>query len=122
MNKTRLSLFYLAAYLLGGGAGFTFVPQTMLRLFASNRTYDDAMVRLAGLLLLGLGIFVARVIQLRAEALYSATLAVRSVILPGLITMYLMYDDPLMAVLSAIVGAGFLFTLAAYVWDRRERS
>ena len=32
MHKTRLSLFYLAGYLLIGGIGFLIVPQKMLKL------------------------------------------------------------------------------------------
>jgi hypothetical protein len=49
MEKTRLSLYYLASYLIGGDIDFLAVPQIILDPFFSNGTYDDAMVRLVGL-------------------------------------------------------------------------
>jgi uncharacterized protein YjeT (DUF2065 family) len=120
MNRIRLSLFYLASYLLGGGIGFLAVPRTMLRLFLSNGQYSDVMVRLVGLLLLGLGIVVVEIIRQRVAQLYPTTLIIRAVILVGLLSLYFGYGDPLMLVLFAIVGIGFAMSLTCLVLDRDE--
>ena len=118
MNKTRISLVYVAGYLLVGGIGFLFVPQKTLELFLSNGEYSDAMVRFVGLLLLSLGVLVVQVIRLRLHALYPTTLVVRAIILLGLLFFYVIYRDPLMLVLLGIVGIGFAFTMTCYVLDR----
>ncbi len=120
MHKTRLSLFYLAGYLLIGGIGFLIVPQRMLELFLSNGEYADVMVRFVGLLLLALGVMVVQIIRLRAIQLYPATLVVRTIILVGLLIFFVVYRDPMMMVLLAIVGIGFALTLTCLLLDRRS--
>ena len=120
MHKTRLSLFYLAGYLLIGGIGFLIVPQRMLELFLSNGEYADVMVRFVGLLLLALGVMVVQIIRLRAIQLYPATLVVRTIILVGLLIFFVVYRDPMMMVLLAIVGIGFALTLTCLMLDRRS--
>jgi uncharacterized protein YjeT (DUF2065 family) len=120
MTKTRLSLYYLASYLIGGGVGFLAAPQIGLDLFLSNGTYDDSMVRLVGLLLLSLGILIAQIIRLRLYQLYSTTLIVRAIILIVLAGLYVTSEDPLMLTLFGIVGIGFVFTLVSYMMDRNS--
>lgn len=120
MHKTRLSLFYLAGYLLIGGIGFLIVPQRMLKLFLSNGDYSDVMVRFVGLLLIALGVMVVQIIRLRAIQLYPATLVVRTIILVGLLIFFVVYRDPMMMVLLAIVGVGFALTLTCLMLDRRS--
>lgn len=121
MHKTRLSLYYLTGYLLTGGLGFLLLPQTMLELFQSNGTYSDLMVRMTGLMLLCIGIIITQFIRHNVVDLYGTTLFVRSVILFALFIFYMLYEDPLMIVLMAIVGFGFVLTLACFVLDRRGR-
>lgn len=118
MDRTRRSLLYPATYLLAGGAGFALFPSQTLTLCLAAGDYADAMARLVGLLLLGLGVLVVQVIRTRAEAMYSASLVARGVILAGLLVLMFAYRDPLMLVLFAIVGVGWLFTLASLVRDR----
>jgi uncharacterized protein YjeT (DUF2065 family) len=122
MKKTRLSLFYLAGYLLFGGLGFLFFPQTILTIFLSNGTYSDLMVRFTGILLLSIGIIVVQLIRYRAEELYKTTLIVRTMILLALSLFYFMYKDPLMIVLSVIVGFGYIFTLTSYMLDQKSKT
>ena len=120
MHKTRLSLFYLAGYLLIGGIGFLIVPRTMLKLFISNGDYSDLMVRFVGLLLIALGALVVQIIRVRALQMYPATLIVRTIILVGLLIFFVVYRDPMMMVLLAIVGIGFALTLTCLLLDRRS--
>jgi uncharacterized protein YjeT (DUF2065 family) len=77
MTKTRLSLFYLAGYLLPSGLGLLLAPRLTAKLLLSNAEYDTIMLRLAGMFLLGLGIIVVQLIRLRIEVLYSTTLVDR---------------------------------------------
>ena len=51
MDRTRLSLFYLATYLPVAGLALLLVPDVAMKLLLSNRTYDDVFPRLAGALL-----------------------------------------------------------------------
>ena len=120
MKRTRLSLYYVAAYLLSGGAGFLFAPDLSLRLFLSTGHYSEVMVRFAGVLLLALGILVVQIVRHRAERLYATTLVVRTIILAALASFYGSTGDPLMLVLLGIVGTGFLITLTCYRLDLRR--
>ncbi len=119
MNKTRLSLYYLATYLSLGGIGFMLMPQTALTLLFSNGNYSDIIVRLNGVFLLSLGIFIIQLIRHRVNELYGTTLIVRTIILIALAALYFVYRDPLMISLLVIVGLGFVFTLASYILDHK---
>ncbi len=119
MNKTRLSLYYLATYLTVGGIGFMLLPQTMLTLFFSNGTYSHIMVRFNGVLLLSIGIFVIQLIRHQVSELYGTTLIVRTIILIALVALYFISRDPLMISLLVIVGLGFALTLTSYILDRK---
>ena len=68
MEKTRLSFFYLVFYLVGGGLGFAADPQMALGLFGSTGEYAEPMVRLAGVLMLGLGAMVVQLIRYTPKA------------------------------------------------------
>ena len=118
MRTTRLSLFYLAGYLLPTGLALTVFPQWTLRLLRAEGNYGDVMPRFLGILLLALGIIVAHIIWARAEAVYAATLAARVVILSGLIFLYWQTRDPFFVVVMGVVGLGFLLTLGSYLSDR----
>jgi uncharacterized protein YjeT (DUF2065 family) len=120
MKKTRLSLFYLAGYLSVGGIGFLFFPKVTLTLFFSNGNYSDVMVRIMGVFLLSLALIVIQIIRHRATFLYPTTLVVRALILSSFTLFYILYRDPMLLVLLAIVGIGFLMTLTSYLLDRRN--
>lgn len=119
MTKTRISLFYLASYLLIGGTGFFIFPRPMLRMFLSQGNYSDVMLQLIGLFMISLGIIIVQIIRHRIEQLCATTLLVRSIILISLPAFYFMYKDPLMLVLFGIVGLGFLLTVTSYLIDKK---
>ena len=120
MERTRKSLFYVVFYLLQGGLAFLLAPAHALALFGSTGDYREAPVRFVGVLLLTLGFVVFQLVRLRAEPMYGATLAARTLILPGLAALYLAYGDPLFAALCGIVGFGYALTWACYLRDRRD--
>ncbi|MFQ6021777.1 MAG: hypothetical protein ACE5NW_03560 [Acidiferrobacterales bacterium] len=119
MSKTRLSLFYLATYLSIGGIGFLALPKMMLSLLLSNGDYSNLMLRMLGMLLLGLGITVVQIIRHRATALYETTLIIRVLFLALFTLFYFVYEDPMLLVLLAIVGLGFVLTLTGHMLDRK---
>ena len=88
----------------------------------SNGDYgSDVFPRVAGLLLLGIGIIVAQIIRLKAEVLYSTTLMLRFVFLVGFLGFYFYTRDPLFLVVLGVVGLGVLLTGTSYWLDRSER-
>jgi uncharacterized protein YjeT (DUF2065 family) len=122
MQRTRLSLFYLAGYLLIGGIGFLVFPQLSLKLLLSNGSYPDLMVRLVGMFMMGLGLVVVQFIRLRADDQYPGTLVLRTIFLPILGWMYWTYKDPMLLVLIGIVAFGYVLTMTCFLWDRATAS
>ena len=120
MNRTHVSLYYLCTYLLAGGLVLLFFPAFGLKLFLATGDYGGVFPRVAGMLLVGLGMIVVAIIRTRAEALYPATLVVRAFFLVCFAAFYAVYRDPLFLVLFAIVGFGVLLTLTSYLLDRRR--
>ena len=118
MNRTRLSLLYLASYLTLIGLGLLFLPDKTLWLLQSNGEYGNIFPRLVGMLMSGLGMSVFGMFRLRVPELYPPTLFIRVYFLVCLAAFYAMSMDPLFLVLIVIVGVGFLWTLSAYLLDR----
>jgi len=112
MNRTRLSLYYLAGYLLVIGVGLLLVPDGTLRLLRSNGHYGESFPRLGGMLMSGLGLNIAGIIRARAQALYPATLAVRAYFVVCLVSFYGFARDPFFMVLLGVVVVGMTLTLS----------
>lgn len=121
VQRTRLSFFYLAAYLLGAGVALIFAPSLALSLLFSNGHYGDVMPRLLGVVLFALGVVIVQIIRYRVEVLYTTTLLVRSVIVVVLAGLFIYSHDPLFISLIVVVGLGMLLTGASYLTDRRQR-
>ena len=122
MKRTHLSLYYLAGYLLPAGTLLLLVPDVATKLLLSNRTYDDAPFRLAGVLLIGLGILVVQMIRHRLAVLYPTTILIRLLISATLIWLYLRTNDPFFLVVLLVVVIGIGLTGASFVLDRRRAS
>jgi uncharacterized protein YjeT (DUF2065 family) len=117
----RLSLFYLAGYLILGGLAMGVDPKLAMQLLFAEGDYGDVFPRLVGLLLLALGILVVWIIAVRAERMYPGTLVARIVILTGLAGLYFLSLDPFFVSLFVIVLIGFLLTFSCYMMDRARR-
>ena len=102
MRRTHLSLFYLVGYVLPAGILLLTVPTFATELLRSNQVYDEAPLRLAGLVLIALGMLIAQIIRLHVEVLYTTTLAVRSVLSLGLLWLFLSTGNPFFAVVLVI--------------------
>ena len=120
MNRTRLSLYYLAGYLLVGGVALLLAPRETLRFLLSNGDYGDVFPRLAGMLASGLGLSILGIIRAPSEAQYPSTLIVRAYFIICLAAFYWMSRDPLFLVVLGVVAAGFVLTFTAYLTDRKR--
>ena len=120
MNLTRLSLFYLATYLPIAGLALLFVPDFATKLLLSNQTYEDTFQRLAGAVLLALGVLIIQIVRLRVEVLYPWTVVVRIGLLAAFVWLYARTSDPFFVVLFVIVGFGVVMTAAGYYLDRKR--
>jgi uncharacterized protein YjeT (DUF2065 family) len=101
MIRTRLSLFYLAGYLIPAGLLLLFAPTFALRLLLSNGEYGDVFPRMAGMLLIGIGVLVVQIIRLRLEMLYTTTLVIRTFFCACFIVFYVISQDP---IFSCVTG------------------
>jgi hypothetical protein len=119
MGKTRLSLYYVATYLLLTGISLVAAPKQALSLLGAERTYDLIFVRSNGAFMIALGTLVAQIIRHRVEVLYATTLVVRVMFLSVFAWLYALTEDRLFIVILGVVGFGFLLTFACYVADRR---
>jgi uncharacterized protein YjeT (DUF2065 family) len=117
MERTRLSLFYLAGYMIPSGVMLLFAPRLALKLLLSNSDYGDVFPRTAGMLLIGLGIMIVQMIRLRLSSLYSTTLIVRSFFFVCLISFYILNHDPFFLVLLIILSIGIGLTATSYILD-----
>ena len=120
MRRTNLSLYYLAGYLVPAGLLLLFVPEFATKLLLSNHTYDYAPFRLAGVLLLVVGILIIQIIRHHLEQLYPTTLVARALISATLLWLFLTTGDPFFAVVLVIVLIGVALTGVSYYLDRRE--
>jgi hypothetical protein len=118
MNRTRLSLYYLAGYLIVAGLALLFVPTFALQLLFSNGQYGEVFPRLAGMLLLGLATIVVQIIRYRLEVLYPTTLAVRGFFLVTLVSLFAISSDPFFMVVFGIVALGVIYTGYNYLRER----
>jgi uncharacterized protein YjeT (DUF2065 family) len=122
MNKTRLSLYYPATYLTIAGVLLLVAPRFSMRLLFSNGDYGDVFPRVAGMMILGLGLIVIQVIRLRQEQLYSTLWAIRLLFCIGWLGFYFYTRDPYFLVLLAIVGVGFIWTGINLLQENRDKT
>jgi len=120
MTKTRLSLYYLAAYLWGGGVGLLFMPRLSANLLLSNTEYSAVMLQALGMFLVGLGIIVVQIIRLRVSVLYPTTLIARLFFCACLLYFYFTTRNPFFIVLTCIVVLGLLLTGTSYRSERQR--
>jgi uncharacterized protein YjeT (DUF2065 family) len=120
MRRTYLSLYYLVGYLFPAGLLLFLAPAFATKLLLSNQEYPDAPLRLAGLVLIALGILIAQIIRHRIEVLYTTTLVVRAVLSIGLLWLLVSTGNPFFGVVLVIVLIGVALTGASYLADRRD--
>jgi hypothetical protein len=104
----RLTLIYLATYLLIGGGSLLVAPDLALRLLLSNGAYGDIMPRLFGLFMFVLGGVIYQFLRARDYRYYLYIIVARSFIVVAMTALYFKASDPLLLVLDAIVLTGLV--------------
>jgi uncharacterized protein YjeT (DUF2065 family) len=121
LPRTRLSMFYLAGYLLPVGLALMFVPQPTMKLFLTNHAYDDLGLRIGGVFLFAIGMIVSGMIINEASRAYLVTLFVRAFIITALFVLYTFYGDPALVVINLVVGVGWVLTYLGWRKDKAEQ-
>ena len=121
MRLTRLSLYYVVAYLTVAGLALLLVPNFALSLLLSKNAaaYGDIFPRFGGMTLLGIDFLVFQIVRLRLEQLYLTTVLVRVFFLIVLAALSVMSGDPFFLVVFAIVGIGVVVTGYSYLREHR---
>lgn len=120
MSLTRLTLWYVVAYLAVAGLALLLLPNFALTLLLSNNaaSYGDVFPRFVGMTLIGLDILVFQIVRLRLEQLYSTTLLVRIFFVVVLVGLFVLSNDPFFLVVVAIIAVGVAMTGYAYLRER----
>jgi len=119
MPKTRLSLYYLATYLLFGGFGFLLTPRLATKLLLSNADFDTMILRVLGMLMMGLGFLIVQVIRLRVSVLYASTLIMLGVFGICLVAFFMMTYNLFFLIMLVIVVIGVALTSWSLFADRK---
>jgi len=118
LPRTRLSLVYLAGYLIPAGIAFLAFPQLTLKLFFSTGSYGDVFPRFLGAILIVLGVIIAQIIRFGLYQLYTTAIVTRLLLLGTLVGLYVYTGDPLFLILFGVVGFGVALTSVCYLIDR----
>jgi len=123
MKSTHLSLYYLVGYLIPSGLAVLLAPDLTFQLLFSNSNgaYGDVLPRLAGAILLALGLLVFQIVRHRVEQLYVTIIYVRLILLAILVGLFLYSRDPFFISLFVVVGIGVVLTTLGYIRDRQSQ-
>lgn len=121
MKLTRLSMFYLASYLLFSGLGLLLAPDLAFKLLqsSSNGAYGDIIPRMAGAVILALGGIVVQIIRHDLKVLHPTTLGLRVMLLSTMVFLFTRSHDPFFAIVSVIVALGMALTATGLLLERR---
>jgi hypothetical protein len=122
MKLTRLSLYYLAGYLLPSGLGLLLMPELVFKLLFSNANgaYGDVMPRMAGAAFTVLGILVVQTIRQRLESLYLTFLGARALLVAIWLWLFARTSDPFFIAVAAVVLLGMALTATGYLLDAKS--
>ncbi len=118
--RANRTLYYPTFYLIVGGLALLIAPRFGLMLMLSNGDYGDVFPRLAGALLIGLGVIVAQVARYRLAVLYPTLVGIRVIFCLSHIFLFAKTGDPLFIVLFVMVGGGAVATAIALRRDRQS--
>jgi hypothetical protein len=122
MNLKRISLSYVAAYLMMGGLGLAIIPDLFLELFQSNKDYGNVMPRVVGMFMITLSGLIAAMLYFKDFKYYGFSIAVRTFIVLFLFLLFFMNGDPFFIVINVIVLLGLLPSYVIFMKDRMKGS
>lgn len=120
LRRTRVSLYYLTAYLFPLSTGLLISPSGTFHALGSHAEHATAIWRLFGALLLVLALVVVRLILKHRSAAYINTVIGRLVFV-GLFSFLVgKTGNPAYGLILVVLGCGELLTLGALAVDLRE--
>ena len=119
--RTRLCLWYVAAYLFVTGSALAIAPAASLQAMQSTGDYGDVMPRWVGMMSLALAALIGQTVRRRLTALYPLGFFMPAAMLVGFIGLYRLSGDPLFLTVLAVVAFGVLLTGASLLADRATR-
>ncbi len=122
MPRALRSLYYPAFYLTTTGLALVLAPDVSLKLLFSTGHYGDVMPRMAGAVILALGMIVIQVIRQRAESLVPTLVAARVMLCTVWMGLYLYTRDPFFLIVFAVVAVGMVWTAVGLGLDRKAAS
>ena len=108
MNLKKVTLSYLATYLVGGGIGLALAPDFALDLLQSDQDYGDVMPRVVGMFMVALGSLIGLFVYKGDYTYYRFSIVARTGIVIFLFVLYAIDQDPLFIVFSVIVLVGLV--------------
>lgn len=122
MRGALRSLYYPAFYLTTTGLALVLAPEVSLKLLFSTGHYGDVMPRMAGAVILALGMIVIQVIRQRAESMVPTLVAARVMLCTVWMGLYLYTRDPFFLIVFGVVAVGMVWTVVGLGLDRRAVS
>jgi uncharacterized protein YjeT (DUF2065 family) len=122
VTRALRSLYYPAFYLTTSGLAFMFAPDFALKLLFSSGHYGDVMPRMAGALMLALGIIVVQIIRKRTEGLYPTLVGVRVMLCTVWMGLYIYTRDIFFLLVFGMVAVGMVWTTVGLMLDRKTRT
>ena len=120
MTLKRVTLTYLAAYLVFGGVGLAFAPDLALDLLLATEEYDDTMPRLVGMFMIALGGFIGMMVYRRDYTYYRYSIVARTGIVAFLLGLFADTEDRLFIVFTVIVLIGLAPSYVVILRERRS--
>lgn len=119
--STRVSLVFVASYLLLTGLGLALAPGATLALLGSTVDYGPVMPRWVGMFSIALAAVIVQVLRHRLAVLYPMGFFMPGAMLFGFAALYLSSGDTLFLAVMAVVGAGVAMT-GLSLWLDRQRA
>lgn len=121
MKWSRISLCYLATYLIVTGIGFLLAPEWSLRVLLARGKYSEPFVQFVGSFMVALGTLVSQIVRFRLEVLYRITVLIRLFFLVVIAWLYKSTNDRLFLIIFGVVALGVTLTSTGIFLDSKTR-
>lgn len=110
MSKSAFTIKVFAIYLVALGLGLLLVPNLLLSLFGMPQT-SEVWIRVAGVLLLNIGIYYWYAAQSEAKAVFQASIFTRLLIFVAFVAFVILgFASPVLILFGAVDGLGAIWT------------
>ena len=116
--RIRVSLVFVAGYLLLTGLGLLIAPSITLQLLGSSADYGVVMPRWVGMFSVALAAVIAQVLRHRLAVLYPLGFFMPGAMLFGFVALFIQSDDRMFLVVAGVVSIGVLMTGLSLWLDR----